>query len=166
MVSVPITAKLAKGMRSARPTAYSVHLHLVDAAPVHLTVHPLDRAQYVQHYTYSATARTFSLPVPANAGGTAFILTFNSGRRSTTLYLLVPGINPRRGLTTVADHERPAYLPLLHLANDAGIFLLCPAALAEQPLSCSVTETAPLPALEALLRQHHYQLTHTGQLGE
>ncbi len=163
--SQPVIGKTLSAIRSARRSEYVVQLRVSDTAPVQLTVHSLDPAQHAQQFTITATARTLSLPVPTTVSGAVLALTFHSGRHSATLYLLVPGSNPRRSLTAVTVHDRPAYQPLLHLANDAGIYLLCPSTLAEQKLSCTVTNTPPLAALHALLRQHQYQLTCAGLVG-
>lgn len=160
----PIAAE--KQQTTRRHTEHAVQLRVNGSStPVELTVRALGRAQHAPQHSILTTPRTLKVDVPATTSGAALALTFHRGRASATLYLLAPGLNPSRRLTSVAIHDQPAYLPLLHLAHDAGIYLLCPSALAEQKLSCTVTHISPRSALQALLRQHQYQLTCTGVLG-
>jgi len=163
--NLPMAPGALQDASRAHQTVHVVQFRLGGTLPVQLTIHPLDPAQHELQLSISATARTLSLPVPVKAGGDTLALTFHAEHELATLYLLVPGINPSRDFSTVTAHDQLAYHPLLHLADDAGIYLLCPSTLAEQHLSCTVTNTPPLTALRDLLRQHQYQLTLAGQVG-
>ena len=77
----------------------------------------------------------------------------------------MPDTHPRPMATSLAMKAQPATQALRQLANDTGLYLLCPSALADRTISYTTTNTAPLTALRALLHQQQYQLTLTGAIG-
>ena len=174
--SLSTTADWQNSLAPAAPSApvmEDIQLTVSGTASVQLTVNGTQPVQPTlpdagvkeQRLALSVTSRTFHVAVPHVPPGTALRLLFHSGHTSATLYLFVPGSAPHPAFTSLAVHAQQAALPLQQLANETGLYLLCPDALATSTITFTTTHTAPLAALTDLLRRQHYQLTLAGTVG-
>ncbi len=99
-----------------------------------------------------------TIPAAVSADGAALRLTLTAGAKTGELYLFTPGTRHEARVTLQLD-DRPMVLAVQRLATDAGIFVLCPADFAEQPVHIDVKNMRPLDALADLANHLHYTVT-------
>ena len=145
--------------------ARTVALRMEGNKAVQLVVAPIQPAGKEQRRDFTPTQREVTLTVPPSPDGAVMRWELRCGKATETLYLLAPAPHRRRERVTLTVKNQLAYRPLLTLASDAGIYLLCPGKLATQRLTVSVTDQPPLTALHDLLQRQHYQLDVNGATG-
>ncbi|MHB9023977.1 MAG: anti-sigma factor family protein [Armatimonadota bacterium] len=117
-----------------------------------------------QQLTFPAQSREIQLKFPKLPESSAVKLELRSGTTTGNLYLIVPGAAKRANTAGVRLQKGLVLPALLSLANDAGVFVLCSAAFAEQTVTFTADNMPPREILNALARQLRMTTTFSNHM--